>query len=117
LLHSDVILQIQARWITDDTWNLPRESDYDWSKPHFPRRFNLWKNAEKFQEEAIEAANEDIFKVNIPMRKVDEQLLHYDINDTTESQVSVLYKAFGNIHEWISWGASDKKGNGTLGNG
>jgi hypothetical protein len=68
------------------------------------------KNAETFLEEAIEEANEEVFKVYIPIRKIDEQVLYYDINDATESQAVVLYKVFGKIQEWISWEASNKKG-------
>jgi hypothetical protein len=93
----------------DDTWNLPRGCDYDWSKPHFPRKANLWKNAETFLENAIEEANEDNFKVEVPMRKIYEQVLYYDINDATASQAAVLYKFFNKIQAWISWEASTKK--------
>jgi hypothetical protein len=27
--------------VPDDTWDRPRGLDYDWSKPHFPRRADL----------------------------------------------------------------------------
>jgi hypothetical protein len=69
----------------------------------------LWKNAEKFLEDAVEAANEDMFYVDVPTRKIDEEVVHYDIEDANESQAPVLYKVFGKIHEWMYWEASDKK--------
>jgi hypothetical protein len=59
----------------------------------------LWKDAETFLENAIEEANEDIFKVEVPMRKIDEQVLQYDISDATESQAAVLYKVFNKVKE------------------
>jgi hypothetical protein len=54
---------------------------YALSKPHFTRKAILWKNAETFLENAIQESNENIFKVQVPMRKIDEQVLHCDIND------------------------------------
>jgi Cdc6-like AAA superfamily ATPase len=44
------------------------------------------------------------------MRKKDEKMFHYDINNATESQAAVLYKVCDKIQEWISWEASTKKG-------
>jgi hypothetical protein len=70
----------------------------------------LWKNAETFLEDAIKAANEDIFVLDVPMRKIDKDVVHYDIEDATESQAAVLYKVFDKIQEWMSWEASNKKG-------
>jgi hypothetical protein len=78
--------------VPDDTWNLSREYYYDWSKNHFPRKANLWKNAETFLESAIEEANEDIFKLEVSMRKIDELVLHYDTNDATESAIMWLLR-------------------------
>jgi hypothetical protein len=31
--------------VPDDTWDLRRGLDYDWSNPRSPRRDELWKNA------------------------------------------------------------------------
>jgi hypothetical protein len=50
----------------------------------------LWKNAETFLEDASEAANEDIFVVDLTTIKIDEEVVHYDIEDATESQAEVL---------------------------
>jgi hypothetical protein len=47
------MMALQGSDVTNDTWDLPRGLDYDWSKPHFPRRADLWKNAETFLEDAI----------------------------------------------------------------
>jgi hypothetical protein len=50
-----------------------------------------------FLEDAIEAANQDIFVVDVPTRKIDEEVMHYYIEDASESKAAVLYKVFGNI--------------------
>jgi hypothetical protein len=39
--------------VPDDTWDLPRGLDYDWSKLYFPRISHLWKNAGTSLEDAI----------------------------------------------------------------
>jgi hypothetical protein len=43
------------------------------------------------------------------MRKVDEEVVHYNIWDVTASQSTVLYKIFGKIQEWMEWEAGDQK--------
>jgi hypothetical protein len=48
------MMALHGSYVPDDAWNLPREFDYDWSKPHLPRRANLWKNAKTFLEDVIE---------------------------------------------------------------
>jgi hypothetical protein len=57
--EADVInmIALHESDVPEDTWILPRVYDYDWSKPHFPRKSNLWKNAETFLENTIEEAN------------------------------------------------------------
>jgi hypothetical protein len=41
-------------------------------------------------EDAIEAANGGIFVVDVPTRKIDEEVVHYDIEDATEPQATLL---------------------------
>jgi hypothetical protein len=77
-------------------------------KASLPKKSRL--NAETFLEDALKEANEDIFVVDVSTRKIDEEVVHYDIEDATESQGGVLYKVSGKIQEWMSWQASDKKG-------
>jgi hypothetical protein len=50
------MMAFHGRNVPDDTRDPPRGLDYYWSKPHFPRRADLWNNAEKFLEGAIKAA-------------------------------------------------------------
>jgi hypothetical protein len=59
-------------------------------KASLTKKRDLWENAEMFLEVATEAANEDVLKVDRPVRKIEEEVLHYDINDTTESQAALL---------------------------
>jgi predicted GTPase len=47
--------------------------------------------------------------MDVPTRKKDEEVVHYDIEDATESQAAVLYKVLGKIQEWMSWEIGDKK--------
>jgi hypothetical protein len=42
------------------------------------------------------------------LRKVNEEVVHYNIRDATASQSSVLYKVFGKIREWMEWEARDQ---------
>jgi hypothetical protein len=42
------------------------------------------------------------------VRKVDEEVFHYNIRDATSSQSAVLYKVFGKIREWMEWKAGDQ---------
>jgi hypothetical protein len=43
------------------------------------------------------------------VRKVDEEVVHYNIRYATTSQSTVLYKVFGKIREWMEWEAGDQK--------
>jgi hypothetical protein len=43
------------------------------------------------------------------MRKVDEDVVHYNIWDAAVLQSTVLYKVFGKICEWMEWEAGDQK--------
>jgi hypothetical protein len=43
------------------------------------------------------------------MRKVDEEVVNYNIWDETASQSAVLYKVFGKIQELMEWEAGDQK--------
>jgi hypothetical protein len=53
------MMALHVSSVPDYTWGLPGGLDYYWSKPHLPRKSDLWKNAEIFLGDAIEAANED----------------------------------------------------------
>jgi hypothetical protein len=80
--------------VPDDTRSLPRGYDYDWSKPTFPRNPDLWKTAKTFLTEALDSSGTDVAQVDVPVRKVDEVILHYNIRDDTAPQSAVLYKVF-----------------------
>jgi hypothetical protein len=43
------------------------------------------------------------------VRKVDEEVAHYNVWDATAQKYTVLYKVFGKIHEWMEWEAGDQK--------
>jgi hypothetical protein len=88
--------------VPNDTWSLPRGYDYDWSKPTFPRNPDLWKTAKTFLIEALDSSGTDVDEVDIPARKVDEEVVHYNIRDAMASQSSVL-------REWMEWEAGDQK--------
>jgi hypothetical protein len=92
-----------------NTWSLPRGYDYDWSKPTFPRNPDLWKTAKTFLTEALEKSGTDVAEVYVPVRKVDEEVAHYNMQDATASQSAVLHKVFGKIREWMEWEADDQK--------
>jgi hypothetical protein len=87
--------------VPGDAWSLPRGYDYDWSELTFPRNPDLWKTAKTFLTEALDSSGTDVVEVNVPVRKVDEEVVHYNIRDATASQYAVLYKVFGKIHEWV----------------
>jgi hypothetical protein len=95
--------------VPDDTWSLPRGYYYDFSKHTFPRNPDLWKTAKTFLTEALDSSGTDVDEVDVPVRKVDEEVVHYNIRDATASQSAVLYKVFGKIREWMEWEAGDKK--------
>jgi hypothetical protein len=85
--------------VPDNTWSLPRGYDYDWSKPSYPRNPELWKTARTFLNEALDDSGTNVPGVHIPMRKVDEEVVHYNIIDATASQYAVLYKVFSKMQE------------------
>jgi hypothetical protein len=95
--------------VPDDTWSLPIGYNYDWSKPTFPGNPNLWKTAKTFLTEALDSSGTDVSEVDVPVRKVDEEVVHYNIRDATASQSAVIYKVFGKIREWMEWEAGDQK--------
>jgi hypothetical protein len=103
------MMALHVRNLPDDTWSLPRGYDYDWLKPASPRNSELWKTAKTFSTEALDSSGTDVAKVNIPVRTVDEEVVHYNYRDATMSKYAVLYKVFGEICEWIEWEASDQK--------
>jgi hypothetical protein len=95
--------------VPDDTWSLPRGYDYDWSKPTFQRNPDLWKTTKTFLTEALDSSGTDVAEVDVPVRKVDEEVVHYNIRDVMALQSAVLYKVFGKIREWMEWEAGDQK--------
>jgi hypothetical protein len=97
--------------VPDDTWRLPRGYDYDWSKPTFPRNSDLWKTAKTFLTEALDSSGTDVAEFDIPVRKVDEEVVHYNIRYATASQSAVLYKVFGKIRAWMEWEDGDQTSN------
>jgi hypothetical protein len=68
----------------------------------------LWKTAKTFLTEALARSGTDVSDVDVPVRKVDEEVVHYNIWDATASQSAVLYKLFDKIREWMEWEASDQ---------
>jgi hypothetical protein len=62
--------------VPDDTWSLPRGYDYDCSKPTFPRNPYLWKTAKSFLIEVLDSSGTDVAEVDVPVRKVDEEVVH-----------------------------------------
>jgi hypothetical protein len=95
--------------VPDDIWNLSRGNDYDWSTPSYLRNPELWKTAKTFLAEALDDSGTNVPGVDIPMRKVDEEVVQYNIIDATASQSSVIYKVFGKIQEWMEWESGDQK--------
>jgi hypothetical protein len=77
------IMALHGRNVPDDTWILPRGYDYDWSKPTFSRNPNLWKTAKTFLSKALDNSGIDVSEVDVPVRKVDEEFVHYNIRDAT----------------------------------
>jgi hypothetical protein len=94
--------------VPDDTWNLDRGYDYDWSQPTFERKAHLWKTAATHLCDALEGVKNITQKTDIPMRAVDGEVIHYDIDNATESQGKVLYRVFAKVKEWVEWDESDK---------
>jgi hypothetical protein len=48
------MMSLHGNNVQNDTWNLPRGVDYDWSVPNFPRDKKLWDTAENFLSDAKE---------------------------------------------------------------
>jgi hypothetical protein len=69
---------------------------------------NLWKTAKTFLSEALNNSGTDVSEVDVPVRKVDEEVFHYNIRDAASSQSAVLYKVFGKIREWMELEAGDQ---------
>jgi hypothetical protein len=48
--EAETIKMMALHWsdVPDNTWDLPRGLDYDWSESDFPRRADLWKKSETF---------------------------------------------------------------------
>jgi hypothetical protein len=92
-----------------NTLGVPRGYDYDWSKPSYPRKPELWKTAKTFLADALDNSVTKLPEVDVTMRKVDEEAVHYNIWDATTSKSAVLYKVFGKIQEWMEWEDGDQK--------
>jgi hypothetical protein len=67
------------------------------------------ETAKTFLAEALDSSGTDVAEVDVPVRKVDEEVVHYIIRDAMESQSAVLYKVFGKIREWMEWEAGYQK--------
>jgi hypothetical protein len=50
----------------------------------------LWKIAKTFLAEALDNYGTNLAEVDAPERKVDEEVVHYNIQDTRASQSAVL---------------------------
>jgi hypothetical protein len=86
------IMSLQGINVPDDTWNLPRGGDYDWSFPNFPRDKHLWDTAETFLSDVKENLKTESSHADIPMRFIQGEIIHYNIKDATKSQEAVLNK-------------------------
>jgi hypothetical protein len=95
--------------VPDDTWSLRRGYDYDWSTPTYLRNPDLCKTSKTFLTEALDSSGTNVSEVDVPVRKVDEELVHYNIRYATVSQYAVPYTVSGKICEWMEWEAGDKK--------
>jgi hypothetical protein len=69
----------------------------------------LWKTVKTFLAEDLDSSGTDVAEFDVPVRKVDEEVVHYNIRDATASHSAVLYKVFGKIREWMEWEAGDQK--------
>jgi hypothetical protein len=79
------IMALHESNVPDDTWSLPRGYDYDWSNPTFPWNPDLWKNANTFLTEALNSSGTYVAEVDVPVREMDEEVVHYNIWDATAS--------------------------------
>jgi hypothetical protein len=77
------MMALHGRNLPDDTCRLPRGYDYDWSKPTFLRNPDLWKTAKTFLTEVLDISGTYVAEVDVPVRKFDEEVVHYNIRDAT----------------------------------
>jgi hypothetical protein len=70
------MMALRGSNVPDDTWSLTIGYDYDWSKPTFSMNPNLWKTAKNFLSEALDNSGTDASEVDVPVRKVDEEVVH-----------------------------------------
>jgi hypothetical protein len=70
------MMALHGSYVIYDTWSLPRGYNYDWSKPTFTRNPDLWKTAKTFLTEALDSSGTDVAEVDVPVRKVDEEVVH-----------------------------------------
>jgi hypothetical protein len=103
------MMSLHGSNVPDDTWNLPRGVDYDWSVPNFPRDKHLSNTGETFLSDAKENLKTESSHADIPNRFIQGEIIHYDIKDATKSQEAVLNKVFEKIRESMVWEESDKK--------
>jgi hypothetical protein len=102
------MISVHGSNVPDDTWNLPRGGDYDWSAPNFPRDKHLWDTAETFLSDAKHNLKTESSHADITMRFIQGEIIHYNIKDATKSQEAILDKVFEKIREWMVWEESDK---------
>jgi Tfp pilus assembly pilus retraction ATPase PilT len=67
------------------------------------------KTVKNFLTEALDRSGTDAAEVNVPVRKVDPEAVHYNMWYATGSQSAVIYKVFGKIRELMEWEAGDQK--------
>jgi hypothetical protein len=70
-------------------------------KTYLSRNPDLCKTAKTFLTEALDSSGTDVAEVDVPVRKADEEVVHYNIRDAKASQSAVLYQVFGKIREWM----------------
>jgi hypothetical protein len=63
-----------------------------------PRNPVLRKTDETFLTEALDSSGTNVAEVDVPVMKVDEEVVHYNIRNATALRFAVLYKVFGKIH-------------------
>jgi hypothetical protein len=73
------IMSLHGSNVPDYTWSLPRWYNYDWSTPTYPRNPEVWKTASTFLTEALHESRTNVAEVDIPLRKVDKEVVPYNI--------------------------------------
>jgi hypothetical protein len=66
-------------------------------KTYLSQEPRLLENYQYFLTEALDNSGTDVAEVDVPSRKVDEEVVHYNIWDAMSSQSALLYKVFGKI--------------------